>query len=233
MDALCFSLLGFLGCFKLGDSRAALKTYDQTEGQLRLSAIGDSNHDVSLSLKLADEAGIIPNSGAQNVTKLLYKIKSRQIKGKDLDDQQLRDLIKTLKIASHSGDTMVNAVVKEFEDGSLTIGQTAAKLFQLSKLPKFKALSGEFRTLVQKGQYTELFNKAGATVPAATKISNNTSAKVAAPAPSPAPAASAINDDLFDEIFSSSPKSVQKALDNSGWRQYTLRFGLTFDEVLL
>jgi hypothetical protein len=172
MDALCFSLLGFLGCFKLGDSRAALKTYDSTEGKLQLNAIGDTNHDVSLSVKLAEEAGVIPTSAAQNVTKLLYKIKSKTIKGKDLDDQIVRDTIKTLKISSNPPDSMVNAVVMEFEAGKIDLGQLAAKLYNLSKLPKFKTVSGEFRQLVMKGTFTDLFNKTPAPVGAAVKISN-------------------------------------------------------------
>lgn len=227
MDALCFSLLGFLGCFKLGDQRAALKTYDQTEGQLRLNAIGDTNHDVSLSLKLADEAGVIPNSGAQNVTKLLYKIKSKQIKGKDLDDNQVRDLIKTLKISSHPGDSMVNAVVSEFEAGSLNLAQLAAKLFNLSKLPKFKAISGEFRTLVAKGQFTELFAKAGTVTPTSAKISNNSSAKVVTPIVA-APVSHIggpftaypkdEQDGLYDELFYSNIlySALPKAVTNAG-----------------
>lgn len=173
MDALCFSLLGFLGCFKLGDTRAALKTYDRTEGQLRLNAIGDKNHDVSLSVKLADEAGVIPNSAAQNVTKLLYMIKSRKIRGADLDDQKVRDIVKTLKISSNPPDSMINAIINEFEAGSLNLGQLAAKLYNLSKLPKFKTISGEFRALVSKGQFTELFAKAGTATPTPASITTS------------------------------------------------------------
>lgn len=231
MDALCFSLLGFLGCFKLGYTRAYLKTYDQSEGKLQLNAIGDTNHDVSLSVKLADDAGIIPNSAAQIVTKLLYKIKTKQIKGPDLNDDQVRDLVRLLKIKSHPGDTMVNAVVADFEGGSLNLGQLAAKLYQLSKLPKFKTVSGEFRTLVLKGQFTELFAKAGTVTPPAAQISNTSSVKVSTPVAAPVPTkvvgrvdsdfktySQQDKEDIYEELMASNNGSMRtpKALTNAG-----------------
>lgn len=158
MDALCFGLLGFLGCYQLAQNRAFLKTYERTEGKLQLQSIGDANHDVSLSVKLAEEAGAIPQSAAMNVTKLLYKIKSKQVKG-TLNEDLVRSLIKTCRISSNRPAGMIYNVVNQFETGAIGLGELAKKLYNLSKLPNFKAVSGEFRQLVMKGQYQELFAK--------------------------------------------------------------------------
>lgn len=197
MDAMCFSFFGFLGCYQLAQNRSFLKTYQQSEGQLRLQSIGDNNHDVSLSIKLAEEAGAIPQAAAMNVTKLLYKIKSKQIRG-PLDENLIRDVVKTLKISSHRPDTMVYSVVTQFEDGSIGLGELAKKLYNLSKIKQFQSVSGEFRQLVMKGQYQELFNKLPKTGTAPTVVApsvTNTAAPkavqapsvAAAPAPAPAP----------------------------------------------
>lgn len=183
MDALVFSLLGFLGCFRMGDRRSVLKTYDQSEGKLQLQSIGDANHDVSLSVKLAEEAGCIPTAAAQNVTKLLYKIKSRAVKGSDLDDNHLRALIKTLKIQSHPLDTIVLNAVNEYESGHSNIAQLCKKLYALSKLPKFKDVSGEFRNLVMKGSYTDIMNTLAAPNTSAAPVSTSSASTSSGVAP--------------------------------------------------
>lgn len=197
MDALCFSLLGFLGCYQLAQNRAALKTYQTTEGKLQLNSIGDTNHDVSLSVKLAEEAQCIPQPAAMAVTKLLYKIKSKQIRGA-LNEDQIRSLIRLLKIGTHRPDTMVYSVVSQFEDGDIGLAQLAKKLYNLSKIKTFQGVSGEFRVLVLKGQYQELFaklpvtgNSATVATPAPSSITAPVTVKVAptpvTPAPAPVP----------------------------------------------
>jgi hypothetical protein len=157
-DALCFSLFGFLGCYQLAQNRSFLKSYETSEGRLSLYAIGDTNHDVSLSIKLAADATTIPTPAAQNMTKLLYKIKAKQIKG-PLDETLVRQLIAQLKLSAHRPSSMIYNAVQEFETGQASLGQLAFKLYNLSKIPNFTKVSGEFRQLVMKGQYQELFAK--------------------------------------------------------------------------
>lgn len=159
MDALCFSLLGFLGCFQLASSRSFLKTYEATEGKLQLSSIGDANHDVSLAVKLAEEAGCIPTSAAMNITKLLYKIKTKALKAGDLNDDTIRGLITAMKFSVHRPDPLVYNAVEQFEQKHMSLPQLAFKLYNISKMKQFQSVSGEFRQLVMKGQYQELFNK--------------------------------------------------------------------------
>lgn len=235
MDALCFSLLGFLGCYQLAQNRAFLKTYQQTEGQLRLNAISDTNHDVSLSVKLAAEAQAIPQAAAMNVTKLLYKIKSKQIRG-PLDEKLIRDVIATLKIGSHRPDTMVFSVVSQFEDGSIGLGQLAHKLYNLSKVKQFQSVSGEFRQLVMKGQYQELFAKIAPTTgsaPVSAPVTVTSSAPkhvapvVSAPVPVQAPKMS-----LQSGGFQNCPDSLLEPFFKEMLTQYSWTPAVLRDNVV-
>lgn len=215
MNALCFSLLGFLGCYQLAQNRSFLKTYETTEGKLQLNSIGDTNHDASLSVKLAVEAKAIPQPAAMNITKLLYKIKAKQIRG-PLNEQLVRDIIKTMHISSNRPSSMVYNVVNQFEDGSIGLGQLAYKLYGLSKLPQFKAVSGEFRVLVMRGQYQELF----------AKLPKSSAAATVAPTPVASVAVTTPSVPVSTPTVAAPVAVNKKQLDGTGF------IGMSDDELL-
>ena len=159
MDALLINFFGFLGLYKLSDSRGYMKTYETTEGKLMLNNIGDNNHDVSLSIKLAHEAGVLLLPSVNVMTKLLVLIKGKQIKGKDLDEQKVRDILQTMNIGSHQPDAKILTVFNEFISGSISLALLAKDLFIISKQPNFTSISVEYRNLVAKGQYNDFFSK--------------------------------------------------------------------------
>ena len=157
MDSLMFNYFGFLGLYALNDSRSMLKTYETTEGELVVKNIGDTNHDVSLSVKMAFDANLISKSVVDKMTKLLVLIKGKQIKGKDLDVTIIRKYLDEIHYSTNKPSTKVYAIIKSFHDANIDLPTLAFNLYQIAKNKDYKAITEEFRNLVLKGQYTGLF----------------------------------------------------------------------------
>ena len=96
---------------------APLKKYEETEGKLIITNIGDKNHDVSLTIKLLHDEKLLQRSVADRMTKLLAKIKLKQIKPAELDENIVRTLLKDMQYASHRGSSQVMRIVDDFAEG--------------------------------------------------------------------------------------------------------------------
>lgn len=173
MDSLFFNYFGFLGLFLLNDKRGAMKTYETSEGKLYINNIGDVNHDVSLAVKMAYDAKLIPQSVTNKMTKLLQLIKSKTIKGKDLDEAVVRDYLNEIKYDSNKPSPSVLAVVNAFHTGSLSLPALSRDLYTIAKKKGYKPITVEFRDLVMKGQYLSLFPKANTTPNPTTATDNS------------------------------------------------------------
>lgn len=174
MDALLINFFGFLGLFKLSDSRGYMKNYETTEGKLMLSSIGDTNHDVSLSVKLAFEAGIIMLPVVNAMTKLLVLIKNKQIKSADLDEQKVRDILDGVLYKQHQPSPTILMAISNFHNGTISIGLLAKELYSLCRTNKHLIpVTTEFRNLVMKGQYGDFFNKMTAAAHASAPVTSS------------------------------------------------------------
>ena len=158
-NAFFINLFGTLGLLKISSKRGTMKTHLQDDGQLRLSNIADTNKDISLSVKLAVSAGIIKFAVAQEITRLLFALKSKQIKGEDLQDAPLRDIISKIQYKAHRPHVSLLPIIEGFADGTLNIQQVAKQMFLAVKVRKKELMpfATEFYELAK--QYSVYFPK--------------------------------------------------------------------------
>lgn len=158
-NAFFINLFGTLGLLKISSKRGTMKTHLQDDGQLRLSNIADTNKDISLSVKLAVSAGIIKFAVAQEITRLLFALKSKQIKGEDLADAPLRDVLSKIQYKAHRPHVSLLPIIEGFADGTLNIQQVAKQMFLAVKARKKELMpfATEFYELAK--QYSVYFPK--------------------------------------------------------------------------
>lgn len=168
MNALVINFLGFLSLYKLSDSRGVMKTYNSQEGRVRIQAISDTNNDVTVAIKLAFDARLLPMGVVNEMTRLLSLVKQRQVRGKDMDDEKVRDIAKKMKLQSNRPSPRLLAVAEDFMNGTIPLDLVASRLWTLTKLPDFQEYATEFRDLYRKGQYAAL-SKAAEEIHSPTK----------------------------------------------------------------
>lgn len=158
-NAFFINLFGTLGLLKISSKRGTMKTHLQDDGQLRLGNIADTNKDISLSVKLAVSAGIIKFAVAQEITRLLFALKSKQIKGEDLADAPLRDILSKIQYKAHRPHVSLLPIIEGFADGTLNIQQVAKQMFLTVKSRKKELMpfATEFYELAK--QYSVYFPK--------------------------------------------------------------------------
>lgn len=158
-NAFFINLFGTLGLLKISSKRGMMKTHLQDDGQLRLGNIADTNKDISLSVKLAVSAGILKFAVAQEITRLLFALKSKQIKGEDLADAPLRDIISKIQYKAHRPHVSLLPIIEGFADGTLNIQQVAKQMFLAVKARKKELMpfATEFYELAK--QYSVYFPK--------------------------------------------------------------------------
>ena len=158
-NAFFINLFGTLGLLKISSKRGTMKTHLQDDGRLRLGNIADTNKDISLSVKLAVSAGIIKFAVAQEITRLLFALKSKQIKGEDLQDAPLRDIISKIQYKAHRPHVSLLPIIEGFADGTLNIQQVAKQMFLAVKARKKELMpfATEFYELAK--QYSVYFPK--------------------------------------------------------------------------
>lgn len=165
-DAFLINVFGFLSLYKINDKRGNMKHYESTEGKLQLSNISDTNHDVSLVIKLAYEAGIIQLAAANDLTRLLFNLKNKTIKGADINDDLIRGILANIKYASHTPTPAVKSAVDRFADKTHALTLVAPDMWTAAKANKhLQPVIAEFKDIIVKGQYQELFTKMRAGAP--------------------------------------------------------------------
>lgn len=179
-NAFFINLFGTLGLLKISSKRGTMKTHLQDDGQLRLSNIADTNKDISLSVKLAVSAGILKFAVAQEITRLLFALKSKQIKGEDLADAPLRDILSKIQYKAHRPHVSLLPIIEGFADGTLNIQQVAKQMFLTVKSRKKELMpfATEFYELAK--QYSVYFPKVDDT-PLTTKAQLAKASQATAP----------------------------------------------------
>lgn len=180
MNALVINFLGFLSLYKLSDSRGVMKNYNAQEGKVRVQAITDTNNDVTVAIKLAFDARILPMNVVNQMTRLLALVKQRQLRGKDVDDARVRAILEGARLQSNRPNPRLLRVVEDFISGAISLDMVAGRIWQLTKLPELQECAIEFRDLYRKGQYAPL---AKAAEEAHTAAGGATAAFIAAPTP--------------------------------------------------
>lgn len=156
-SAFFINFLGTLGLFSISSNRGIMKTYFPDDAKMQLKNIGDANKDVSLAVKLyTDQGGIRPDT-ANKITRLLYKMKTRAITAKTLDENIIRELVNEMPWRAHRPHPMIVNVVEAFAKGDATLKQTAKAMYKLVKSRKkdFLPLSSEFYDIAR--QYLPYF----------------------------------------------------------------------------
>lgn len=207
-NAFFINLFGTLGLLKISSKRGTMKTHLQDDGQMRLSNIADTNKDISLSVKLAVSAGILKFSVAQEITRLLFALKSKQIKGEEIADAPLRDILSKIQYKSHRPHVSLLPIIEGFADGTLNIQQVAKQLFLTIKTRKKELMpfATEFYDLAK--QYSVYFAKVDDT-PLTTKAQVAKATQATAPQIQPqAPVQTASGVVVQPVTIAQSPKPV-------------------------
>lgn len=159
MDAFYLNFFAFLGMFSI-NQLAPLKKYEETEGKLIVSNIGDKNHDVSLTIKLLHDENLLQRAVADRMTKLLVKIKMKQIKPAELDENIVRTLLKDMQYTSHRGSSQVMRIVDDFAEGKIQLKHAAYQFYTIAKKKEYKDITSELRAIGV--YYSGWFRKVGA-----------------------------------------------------------------------
>lgn len=193
MNSFYLNFFGIVGLYSIFDL-LYLKRYFAEEKKLFVSNITDENKDVSLIIKLLFDEKILQRSVVDRMTKLLVKIKSKQIKPAEIDEKIMRDLLTDMHYLSHRGSPQIMQVLQEFVSGTCNFKQATYRLYKLSKKKDFVSVASEFKDLGLR--YAPRFKTSGADLPngaapvAAAPAAAPQPVPVAstAPAPTPAPA---------------------------------------------
>jgi len=134
--AFMFNFLGMLGMINATNAtqRGTIIKFLRKDKQVRLGSIGDDNHDISLSVKLAHEAGFFKQDiTANEITKFLFKLKSGQIDSIDSNVVAgwLRGMVPSFRL--NIKDTKMRQVFDDFVGGGGTTVDVSRFAVQLKK----------------------------------------------------------------------------------------------------
>lgn len=186
LDTFYINFFTFIGLFSI-NVLAPLKKYEQTEGKLLVDNIGDANHDVSLIIKLLYDQKVLSRSVVDNMTKLLVKIKTKQLASADIKEDVIRKLLTDMQYTSHRGTAPVMSVIEDFASGKIQLKHLAYQLYNLAKKKNYSSITSEIRAVGV--YYSAWFKKVGAdVVPAATQATTVPAVVQSSPAQLPTPA---------------------------------------------
>lgn len=118
-----FGILGLLNSAKTPRLVNLIKQYAKQDKKLRITTIDDDNNDMSLSLKLAHEAGMFKTTSTVNdITKFLVKMRQGEIA--QVDSTFVANWANDLKpeFAANIRNAKIKGIFKEFaKDGGKTI----------------------------------------------------------------------------------------------------------------
>lgn len=156
-NSLVYNFFGFLSLYSLSEKKAQMKRYLTDEKDtVRLAAVGSENTDVSLAVKLAVEAGMPERAGIL-MLKMLTKINQRTLKGSEIDENNVRELLKQSHLlTSFKPSAVLLSIMKEFSTGEINLTFLAYKLSKHVK--KFVGVNAEFYDYYKKGYYSTTYS---------------------------------------------------------------------------
>lgn len=159
-DALIYNYFGFISLFS-AIPRKDVKQWKNNELKVRLENITDDNTDVSLSVKLAYEAKMIPKSTVDKLTRLLSLFKQGKItKAKDINDDLVHDIFVLCKFDSvNKPSPRIMPVVRDYLDREINIAYLARDLYKFSRSDKIiKEVTIEFRNMFRNSGYVQVYS---------------------------------------------------------------------------
>lgn len=173
-DIFIYNFLGTLGLLNATPIKAhgLLINHFKQDKKVRITEIGDDNHDISLSVKLADEIGYFRTPTTVNeITRFLFKLKSGQIT--EIDNAQIVKWLDgmTADFVQNISDPRNKALLIDYKNSHKSIGSSTP--FDISRLSmNFKKranktdLSGDFKIFAKPYILTERPYVAPGTSPA-------------------------------------------------------------------
>jgi hypothetical protein len=154
VEAFIFNFIGMLGLLNANsrpNDLAILRRYFMTDKKVQLANIGDENNDMSLTLKLVQEAGLFRNDAVVNkITRFLAKVKLGQITS--VDSVIIAEWLKALKpeFVQSIKDPQVRKLVFDFiKDGGDTIDVSSIAVLMKRKVKKLE-MAGEFGVFAKR-----------------------------------------------------------------------------------
>lgn len=161
-DIVFLNYIGFLALYSI-NLKGRIKQYRFIEGKINQAKdIEDTNTDVSVSLKLAQEAGLFTNVTLIRYTKVVQKIKQGSLKPKDITN----DFLKELYTLGRFGTTVklrpkVKAIANKWLSGEIEMTDIPKEIYKISKMPEYKALLGDYYTFYKRSDIDSFYNKQG------------------------------------------------------------------------
>lgn len=155
-DIFYTNFVGFAGLLKIKDA-PTLDTYIKNFGKLQLSNMTDTNKDWALSVKLANDAGVINSVAANMATKFLALVKAGKVKGATLKEEPLRDILKACRIVTNKPSQRIYQAIQDFIDGKDGLESTTVKLWKLAARSENVDIAKEFREQITLGGYSSVF----------------------------------------------------------------------------
>ena len=161
-DIVFLNYIGFLALYSI-NLKGRIKQYRFIEGKINQAKdIEDTNTDVSVSLKLAQEAGLFTNVTLIRYTKVIQKIKQGSLKPKDITN----DFLKELYTLGRFGTTVklrpkVKAIANKWLSGEIEMTDIPKEIYKISKMPEYKALLGDYYTFYKRSDIDSFYNKQG------------------------------------------------------------------------
>lgn len=151
--AFTFNFFGMLGIVNAASPKqlALLKTYLKDDKKLRISSIDDTNHDISLSVKLAYEAGFFKSDTIVNeITRFLVKLKAGQVD--QIDSKIVWRWIDNLKpeFFQNIPDSKIKQSVIEFRDNKGETVDISRLTFILKKKANKYPVAGDFQPFAKR-----------------------------------------------------------------------------------
>ena len=179
-----YGMLGMINATKPAQKRALL-TFLKTDKKLRIDTIDDTNHDISLSLKLAHEAGFFMQATTvAEITRFLVKLKAGQID--HVDSAVVGKWAAGMKpdFLIYIQDPAARRIFNQFRmDGGATIDVSSLAVVLKSRVNKM-ADGGDFQGFAKRFIGLTAISPTATTPVAAAPVTTN-----AQPAAAPAPTA--------------------------------------------
>lgn len=145
-DAFIFNFIGILGLYKISSKRGRMKTYPKENTNVRINTIDAEDNDMANVIKFMSELGGITNETANQMTRLLAKLRQGNV---DIQDQPIRDLIAQVKISKTKPSPKLRVIYNAFAEGNITLEQVAKAIQPFVRQKEFKVRSGEFKELAK------------------------------------------------------------------------------------
>jgi len=131
------NFVGFVALRKTYPENQKIISYFQSDKKVRISKINDTNNDFSLVVKLFYDAGFLPKSVMDKITRFLYIMKQgKEVKENAFRDDILKRVFTKGKMSKMKGSKKVMSFVNDFYEGKSTLAEIIPGMVDLALLNK-------------------------------------------------------------------------------------------------